>query len=448
MSKAISFTFCSLATVLLYFGSTGTNVEHTVRTRIVIVYYYFFHHQPTSSFGPSPRSEDMNNLLPVPQPEQNNNDNDIIIHGNNTKNSNKNGHDDDEGPDVRGEVHQQQQQHLPAANLHHLVVPEGNFEDDGVGSDSCGGGGSSSRTHEGLSAAEKQQQQQQQQQQPVLTAPLVSTVVAGPTSSGARTSPLHHPPEPAVEGAPSLALPPRGEINQREAPNATDSSGIAQVHVKEPTSESLLLSSAQQPHDQRKKKQTQKEIWHAHYERLRLYEAQHHNQCCVPRDYPDDPALAHFVSNQRKLYRACKLPTDRKILLDQLGFSWIIKHHRTWDDNYHRLLEYQKQQSDHNTNVPCQYSTDRALGSFVNFQRRKYREGTLSQHHQKLLEDIGFEWTVPTEAQRRRKSNRPTLIDVEKAHVTATNEKKWNDQYVQLQAYHQKHGRTFLSFAL
>ena len=184
----------------------------------------------------------------------------------------------------------------------------------------------------------------------------------------------------------------------------------------------------------------QSEIWQAHYEKLKQYEAIHHNKCCVPRDYPDDPALAHFVSNQRKIYRSSKLPADRKVQLDQIGFTWTIKEHRTWEDNYERLKDYKKQHNG-STNVPCRYKADLALGSFVNFQRRKYREGKLSSEHQERLKALGFQFEVPTEAQLRRKETRPALMEVEQAHVTATNEKKWEDMFAALQGYKAEHGR-------
>ena len=184
----------------------------------------------------------------------------------------------------------------------------------------------------------------------------------------------------------------------------------------------------------------QSEIWKAHYEKLKQYEAIHRNKCCVPRDYPEDPALAHFVSNQRKIYRASKLRADRKAQLDEIGFTWTIKEHRTWEDNYERLKEY-KQLHNGSTNVPCRYKADLALGSFINFQRRKYREGKLPSEHQQLLAALGFQFEVPTEAQVRRKEKRPALIDADQAHVTATNEKKWEDMFASLQEYEKEHGR-------
>jgi len=183
-------------------------------------------------------------------------------------------------------------------------------------------------------------------------------------------------------------------------------------------------------------------MWETHYAKLKTYEQEHQNGCCVPRNYKDDPALAHFVSNQRKLYRACKMPDDRKAKLEKINFTWTLKKHRSWMDSYRRLLQY-KEEHNGSTNVPCRYKEDLGLGSFVNFQRRKYREQKLSKEHRDLLEKIGFQFQVPTEAQVRRRSERPALIDAKKANVTATNEKKWNDMFQSLLEYKKKHGRKF-----
>jgi hypothetical protein len=159
---------------------------------------------------------------------------------------------------------------------------------------------------------------------------------------------------------------------------------------------------------------------------------------CVPRDYKPNPSLSHFVANQRKQYKAFKMPEDRKRKLEALGFVWNIKQQKSFDDSLERLKSF-KSKFGH-TNVPCRYKDDPALGSFVNFQRRKYREEKLPAAQKKILESIGFEFEVLPPGLQKVRAKQPELKTKAEARVTVVNEKKWNDMLAQLQRYKETHG--------
>lgn len=92
-------------------------------------------------------------------------------------------------------------------------------------------------------------------------------------------------------------------------------------------------------------------------------------------------------------------------------------------------------------NVPCRWSEDCALGSFVNFQRRKYRENKLPRDRKEQLLSIGFEFDVLPSGAQKRKAERPTVKSVKEARVTPFNEKRWNGMYAALMEYKKDHGK-------
>ena len=85
-------------------------------------------------------------------------------------------------------------------------------------------------------------------------------------------------------------------------------------------------------------------------------------------------------------------------------FSFLFKmrkakmqQERAWNDRYDELVEYKAEHN--NCLVPERYPDNKALGTWVQTQRRQYRlrnEGKhshLTEERIKLLEDLGFEWS-------------------------------------------------------
>lgn len=71
-------------------------------------------------------------------------------------------------------------------------------------------------------------------------------------------------------------------------------------------------------------------VWETRYQELVEY-ANQHGDCCVPISFAENKKLAHWVSNQRKLYseqlkhpgwRSNSLDERRKQRLEEIGFIW------------------------------------------------------------------------------------------------------------------------------
>lgn len=80
-------------------------------------------------------------------------------------------------------------------------------------------------------------------------------------------------------------------------------------------------SNALQQLDPQWRDNRQERNWRARYEQLVEYKLQH-GHCCVPISHAPNPALAHWVSNQRKRYNVGTLSDERTRCLNQIGFVW------------------------------------------------------------------------------------------------------------------------------
>jgi hypothetical protein len=120
--------------------------------------------------------------------------------------------------------------------------------------------------------------------------------------------------------------------------------------------------------------------------------------CDVPRRWAWNPALARWVSEQRRLRRKGKLSPERAGRLEDLGFEWVgtralrAARASSWEVLYRRLLDYRNRHG--NCDVPARFPDDPALGRWIAAQRTLRRSGVLQSDRQRLLDSIGFSWTV------------------------------------------------------
>lgn len=79
-------------------------------------------------------------------------------------------------------------------------------------------------------------------------------------------------------------------------------------------------------------------VWEQRYQELQSYRVDH-GDCCVSINYSQNRPLAHWVSNQRKLYNKNLLPPDRLQKLNAIGFVWDRWEHEfekkagKWEDH-------------------------------------------------------------------------------------------------------------------
>ncbi len=135
------------------------------------------------------------------------------------------------------------------------------------------------------------------------------------------------------------------------------------------------------------------EKWSEMYNRLKRYHAEHGN-VDVPDRFRDDTKLAAWVTTQRLMRKKAMLPDERVRLLDELGFTWQQRVRESWEDSYHKLIEFKAKHG--HCRVPLNYKENPKLGRFVNVMRTQKKRENLSQERIELLERIGFQWAVRT----------------------------------------------------
>jgi len=143
--------------------------------------------------------------------------------------------------------------------------------------------------------------------------------------------------------------------------------------------------------------------WMTMYKRLIAYKLKH-GHCLVPQKDRKDIQLGCWVGRQRANYMDGRLTDERSHLLNSLDFCWQANPRKKkrqcvpyaenskWYDIYERLVAYKEKHKD--TIVPSHYSPDPQLGFWVNRQRRMHSSKKLTEDRARLLNDIGFVWSL------------------------------------------------------
>ena len=92
--------------------------------------------------------------------------------------------------------------------------------------------------------------------------------------------------------------------------------------------------------------------------------------------------LGGWCHTQRKMHKLGKLSSDRRILLDKIGFVWSAE--QVWQGNFEQLCLF------HNQQGRWPGCREGALGRWCTIQRRDYRKGNMSDERIVQLERIGF----------------------------------------------------------
>ena len=137
--------------------------------------------------------------------------------------------------------------------------------------------------------------------------------------------------------------------------------------------------------------------WNEQYFNLEGFKAAH-GHCMVPFTYESDPSLGLWVAAQRRQYNYLKegklstLTSERKILLEKLGFVWDVRAFK-WQQQFEELVDFIELNG--HSFVPMKQSP---LGPWVNTQRRQYalwkngKKSRLTEERRNMLERIGFQW--------------------------------------------------------
>ena len=138
--------------------------------------------------------------------------------------------------------------------------------------------------------------------------------------------------------------------------------------------------------------------WIAYYEALKSFNATF-GHFDVPKEYPPNPKLKNWCSEQRTRYRRGQLEQDRIAMLESIGFVWKKKAKRA-SSMLESLREFKEQHG--HCNVPNRFKPNQPLATWVTTRRKAWREGKISDEELKHLNSIGFIW-VPCNAKWKQK---------------------------------------------
>lgn len=130
--------------------------------------------------------------------------------------------------------------------------------------------------------------------------------------------------------------------------------------------------------------------WMESFEKLKEFKAKHgHFEVGVEEDDYND--ILGWVRKQRSMFLQGELSSERKDMLNAIGFNWnseVID--LKWREMYERLKEYHASKG--NADVPHRWKNDPQLSFWINSQRERCKKGALSEEQKGLMDDLGFTW--------------------------------------------------------
>jgi len=132
--------------------------------------------------------------------------------------------------------------------------------------------------------------------------------------------------------------------------------------------------------------------WDQRFKELKAFKKEH-GHCDVPFRYQPNPTLGHWVANIRHAKKFDTLAEDKFLILDALGFTWMIKPHGIqvpWKQRINDLKAFKKEHG--HCKVPNEYQPNPALGKWVSNLRQRKKLGTLAEDKTLMLDGLGFCW--------------------------------------------------------
>ncbi len=144
----------------------------------------------------------------------------------------------------------------------------------------------------------------------------------------------------------------------------------------------------------------------------------------IPERYPGCLNLNAWIRRQRNAWERGKLSAERWQRLESLGIPrdphayWRAQ---LWEKRFQELLDFRERFG--HCRVPSKWKEGRALGIWVDTQRRSHEKGTMSPERSERLTAIGFQWLDKTRHPRVRAEN-------------------WEAMFAHLLEYQREHGHT------
>jgi hypothetical protein len=176
------------------------------------------------------------------------------------------------------------------------------------------------------------------------------------------------------------------------------------------------------------KQERDNRLWDEKFQKVREYRREHLD-CCVPRNYKQDPELGTWVNYQRTLHSQGRLRQDRETKLESIGFTWskssgtrdTSKEDEKWFEKYKKLVDFSKEHGHCIVSHSCK--KDRSLRRWVQTQRYFNEKEILKKDRKELLDELGFVWR----------------IDKADANASLT-QRKWDEMFDRLVEYKQING--------
>jgi hypothetical protein len=142
-------------------------------------------------------------------------------------------------------------------------------------------------------------------------------------------------------------------------------------------------------------------LWEERYAELVAFHAEHGHTNVTERV---NKRLSFWRDTQREFRRKGTLSAERIARLDQIGFEWEAPgragrsreewNEELWKAKLRELVAFQERFG--HCHVPVLWEENQKLGSWVAWQRQRYREGRLEADRVTRLEALGFQWKLPT----------------------------------------------------
>eukprot|EP00984_Skeletonema_dohrnii_P010540 scaffold4110_cov77-Skeletonema_dohrnii-CCMP3373.AAC.5 len=134
--------------------------------------------------------------------------------------------------------------------------------------------------------------------------------------------------------------------------------------------------------------------WENMLQQLKQYKDER-GDTLVPQNYPDNPQLGIWVTNQRAQYKrklrgqSTQMTDERVDKLDEIGFVWDPFDY-AWNEMLQQLMKYKEVHGD--TLVPQSYAENQQLAIWVDTQRQKRKNNKMAPERVNKLNDMGFVW--------------------------------------------------------
>ena len=105
---------------------------------------------------------------------------------------------------------------------------------------------------------------------------------------------------------------------------------------------------------------------------------------------PEMKSLCQWVDHQVLEYKKDELSDQKIKILEEIGFVWLNKHEKVWEEKYQELCQFHADNG--HSNVPADYSDNEELGKWVTKQRASHKKGKIIDERFERLDKLGFIW--------------------------------------------------------